>query len=103
MACRADVVVCHAGNGTTYQALQAGKPIIAWPSVADQQWNARRQAELGVGLTLPAPTPQALRRAVREVLDDPDYRAAAQDLQRVLEGYDGPRTAAQLIDRFIRQ
>jgi MGT family glycosyltransferase len=101
LACRADVVVCHAGNGTTYQALQAGKPIVAWPFVADQQWNARRQAELGVGLTLPEPTPQALRRAVREVLDDPRYRAAAQSLQRMVTSYDGPRTAAHVIDELI--
>jgi len=98
----ADVVICHAGNGTTYQALHAGLPIIAWPFVQDQRWNARRQAELGVGLTLESLTPAALRAAVEEVQSNPSYRAAAQRFQQILASYDGPRTAARLIHQFIR-
>lgn len=97
LADRADAVICHGGNGTTYQALRAGKPIVAWPQLADQWWNARRQAELGVGVTLPAPTPEALQEAVRKVLDNSAYREAAGRFRRLLAGYHGPQTAAQLI------
>lgn len=99
----ADVVICHAGNGTSYQALRAGLPIITWPFVQDQRWNARRQVELGVGLTLPSLTPAALRTAVEEVQSNPSYRANAQRFQQILTGYDGPRTAAALIHQFIKQ
>jgi MGT family glycosyltransferase len=98
----ADVVICHAGNGTSYQALRAGLPIITWPFIQDQRWNARRQAELGIGLTLAALTQAALRAAVEEVQSNPSYRANAQRFQQIMTGYDGPRTAAALIHQFIK-
>jgi UDP:flavonoid glycosyltransferase YjiC (YdhE family) len=97
----ADVVICHAGNGTTYQALRAGLPVIAWPFVQDQRWNAHRQVELGIGLTLAALTPAAMRAAVEEVQSNPSYRANARRFQQILTGYDGPHTAAQLVHEFI--
>ncbi|MDD3859285.1 MAG: glycosyltransferase [Bacteroidales bacterium] len=37
---RIDLVICHAGNGTMYQAIEAGKKIIAIPSMFEQEWNA---------------------------------------------------------------
>jgi MGT family glycosyltransferase len=103
LARRADVVICHGGNGTTYQALAEGVPLVVWPFVRDQQWNARRQAELGVGLTLRELTPGAMRGAVATVLAEPSYRAAAERFRQIIASYDGPRTAAQLIHGFIGQ
>jgi UDP:flavonoid glycosyltransferase YjiC (YdhE family) len=48
--CRqADVVVCHGGNGTIYQALRHGRPIIGVPFIPDQEYNLRRVTELGLG------------------------------------------------------
>ncbi|MCX6033275.1 MAG: glycosyltransferase [Chloroflexi bacterium] len=103
LARRADVVVCHGGNGTAYQALTEGVPLVAWPYVQDQHWNARRQAELGLGVTVAAPTADALRAAVAEALDNPAYRAAAGRFKTILAGYNGPQTAAELIDKFLRK
>lgn len=37
-----DLVVCHGGNGTIYQALLHGKPIIGIPTIPDQGFNMRR-------------------------------------------------------------
>jgi UDP:flavonoid glycosyltransferase YjiC (YdhE family) len=39
---RCSVVVCHGGNGTIYQALQQGKPVIGLPTIPDQRFNMRR-------------------------------------------------------------
>jgi UDP:flavonoid glycosyltransferase YjiC (YdhE family) len=101
LARRADVVVCHGGNGTIYQGLTEGAPLVAWPYVQDQHWNARRLVELGLGVAVAAPTPAGLRAAVTEALGNPAYRAAAGRFKTILAGYHGPQTAAELIDRFL--
>lgn len=97
---RSDVVVCHGGNGTAYQALAQGVPIIAFPLLWDQRWNARRQAELGVGLTLQELTPDGLRKAVEEVLGDGRYQANAERFREILGRYQGPPAAARLIGSY---
>ncbi|HNQ68409.1 MAG TPA: glycosyltransferase [Bacteroidales bacterium] len=35
-----DLYICHAGNGSFYQAIEAGKKILAIPSMFEQEWNA---------------------------------------------------------------
>ncbi|MEW6327588.1 MAG: glycosyltransferase [Thermodesulfobacteriota bacterium] len=47
-----DVVVCRGGNGTIYQALQHGKPVIRIPTIPDQAYNMRRVEALGVGKSI---------------------------------------------------
>jgi UDP:flavonoid glycosyltransferase YjiC (YdhE family) len=74
---RAAAVVCHGGSGTIIGALAAGLPLVVVPLFADQPYNARRVAALGVGVHLPSPTAEALRAAVRRALDDPELRRGA--------------------------
>ncbi len=45
----ADLVVCHGGNGTIYQALCHGVPILGIPAIPDQEYNMRRVEALGCG------------------------------------------------------
>ena len=76
----AAAMVCHGGFGTTRMGLSAGVPMVVIPSFADQPYNARRVAALGAGIALEG-GPEGvgeLGDAVRVVLDDPTYRAAAQ-------------------------
>jgi len=35
-----NLYICHGGNGSFYQAVEAGKKIIAIPSMFEQEWNA---------------------------------------------------------------
>ena len=72
----AAAMVCHGGFGTTRMGLSAGVPMVVLPSFADQPYNARRVAALGAGIALEGVG--ELGDAVRVVLDDPTYRAAAQ-------------------------
>jgi UDP:flavonoid glycosyltransferase YjiC (YdhE family) len=75
----AAAVVCHAGSGTTLGALAAGRPIVAVPMFADQPYNARRVEATGAGLAVP-PTPATVREALRLVLHEERFTAAAQAL-----------------------
>ncbi|MBC6996638.1 glycosyltransferase [Neolewinella lacunae] len=46
---RVDLVICHGGNGSLYQALAAGKPSLCFPSFFEQRFNSERIAALGWG------------------------------------------------------
>ena len=75
-------MVGHGGAGTTLAALAGGVPQVLLPVFADQPINAERVAEFGAGLALDM-TPNGLARlgsALRELLEDPRYRSAAQDV-----------------------
>lgn len=48
-----DLVICHGGNGSLYQALAAGKPVLCFPSFFEQRFNAERVVENGWGENFP--------------------------------------------------
>lgn len=100
---KADLVICHGGNGTIYQAMIAGVPIVGIPTMHDQEFNLDRVVALGVGIHLSELhfRPEHLKNAVRKVLETPAYREATQRLCSILAKYDGPRTAARLIDALV--
>lgn len=50
----ASVVISHGGNGTLYEALIAGIPVLSSPVHFEQGWNAQAAQAAGVGETLPA-------------------------------------------------
>jgi UDP:flavonoid glycosyltransferase YjiC (YdhE family) len=72
-------VVTHGGFGTLAAAIAAGRPLVLVPISADQPMNAGRCADAGLGVVVgPGErTPDAIRRAVRVVLADRRYTAAA--------------------------
>jgi UDP:flavonoid glycosyltransferase YjiC (YdhE family) len=99
-----DVVVCHGGNGTIYQALSHGKPVVGIPTIPDQEFNMRRVEALAVGRTVTwaeyDKNPQALLDAVKDLLRDPSYRKNAVHMQTIIKSYDPCNTAADCIERL---
>lgn len=100
---RSDAVVSHGGNGTIYQALSCGVPVIGFPSIFDQEINLQRVCALGVGLRMHRSEydGRALGRAVDQVLSDAGYRARCGALARRIAYLDGPRRAAVHIDHLL--
>jgi MGT family glycosyltransferase len=98
---RCDLVICHGGNTTIYQALAAGVPVIAVPTHMDQRLNAELLVNTGAGAFLKSAEVGRIGQLVADLLDKPSYRENAVRLQKVLTGYDGPRTAARLINKHI--
>jgi UDP:flavonoid glycosyltransferase YjiC (YdhE family) len=99
----ADVVVCHGGNGTLYQSLSAGTPVVGLPAFHDQEYNMQQVECLGVGISIP-PGRRVLRSlpdAVARVLDDPEARSKANALSRKLKDWNGPMMAADAIREFL--
>ena len=96
------LLVYHGGNGTAYQALQHGLPMVGIPSNLDQEWNVDRLVDLGVAekLTLRDCRRETLLDAVRKVLGDGGYRRRAQELQAELSRWNGPDLAARYLSDF---
>ena len=78
-----DAVVCHAGSGTMLGALAEGRPIVALPMAADQFANAEQIVRAGAGIAVrpEARTPDAIRSAIEQVLDNFSFAQAAYGLQ----------------------
>ena len=96
------VLLCHGGFNTVMGALALGVPVVCVPLGADQYFNAERCEALGAGVRLEREglTPSAVRAAVRNVLDDPSYAAAAEAIRAEIEALPGPETVSVIVEQF---
>ncbi len=101
---KSDIVVCHGGNGTIYQAMSKGVPIIGIPTMHDQEFNLDRVVDLGIGIHLSELKfkPSHLVAAVEKILSEKSYKENAQRYKNILDGYNGPSKGAQLIDAYLK-
>ena len=95
---QASVVVTHGGHGTITKALAHGKPVLCLPGFRDQKDNAVRMTTRGAGLSLkPSASPAAIARALRRLLEEPQFTAAAAELgSRIRAEMDEDRLIALL-------
>ncbi|MHC4474769.1 MAG: glycosyltransferase [Planctomycetota bacterium] len=102
---RSHVVICHGGNGTLYQAMSHGVPIIGIPTMHDQEINLQRAVDLGIGIQLSDLKfqPSHLTEAVKQILAKDTYRQNIQRLKHVLANYNGPQKGAQLINSYLAE
>ena len=77
-----DVLVTNGGYGSVNQALSFGVPLVTAGLTEDKADVNARVAWSGVGIDLAtnSPTPEALRKAVHAVLENPDYSSRASSL-----------------------
>ncbi|MFO0679525.1 MAG: glycosyltransferase [Polyangiaceae bacterium] len=99
-----DVVVSHGGNGTVYQALSCGVPIIGFPSIFDQEMNMQRVCALGAGVRMwrSQYDATALKRAVEGVISDPAITKRCKKIARRIAYMDGRRRAALHIHHLLQ-
>ena len=87
---KADVFVTNGGYGSVNQAMSFGIPLVTAGLTEDKADVNARVAWSGIGIDLATnePTPQALREAVRTVLDRPAYRRRASSMAVEFSGID---------------
>jgi UDP:flavonoid glycosyltransferase YjiC (YdhE family) len=85
-----DVFVTNGGYGSVNQAMSFGIPLVTAGLTEDKADVNARVAWSGVGIDLATnePTPQALRKAIRTVLDKPNYRSRASLMAAEFAGID---------------
>jgi MGT family glycosyltransferase len=79
---KVDVLVTNGGYGSVNQAMSFGVPLVTAGLTEDKADVNARVAWSGVGINLATnePTSEALRGAVRSVLDQPNYRLRAKQM-----------------------
>ncbi|GAB4238121.1 MAG: glycosyltransferase [Elainellaceae cyanobacterium] len=100
-----DVIVCHGGNGTIYQALKHSVPIVTIPFHNEQDYNARRVQQLGLGKRLSHKQVwqnfTSVFTTMEEVVDNASYRQTASVFQQHLNQWQGPIRAADHIEAYF--
>jgi UDP:flavonoid glycosyltransferase YjiC (YdhE family) len=98
-----DVVVSHAGSGTTLGALALGVPQLCIPQRADQFLNAEAVARAGAGLTIQPSEADAaaVGQATRRLLEDPSFRRAARMVADEIAEMPSPEDVATLLEKLI--
>ena len=99
-----NVAITHGGNGTLYQALAQGVPVLGIPTLFDQEVNLQRIEALGAGLRMARRDycAERLRGAIEHILRTPSFGQAARRLKGRIAEYDAPRAAALHIDHFVQ-
>jgi MGT family glycosyltransferase len=87
---KVNVLVTNGGYGSVNQAMSFGIPLVTAGLTEDKADVNARVAWSGVGIDLATnePTPEALREAVRTVLDKPNYRSRASLMADEFNGID---------------
>ena len=98
-----DAVLCAGGSGTVLGTLSRGIPLVVLPQGADQPLNAARTQAAGVAVVIT--DPREAGTAVRRVLDEPSFAAAARELADRIAEQPSPAdvVAALVADRTPAQ
>ncbi|MDD4272883.1 MAG: glycosyltransferase [Desulfobacter postgatei] len=101
-----DVVVCHGGNGTIYQALSMGKPVIGIPTIPDQTFNMRRVEALGVGISIPMKkalkNPYIILQKVRYLIEHMDkFATNIKKIRKRIKQFSGADMGAEIIQAYL--
>jgi UDP:flavonoid glycosyltransferase YjiC (YdhE family) len=97
-------VATHGGAGSTLGALAFGLPLLLVPQGADQFYNADRVVAAGAGIQLIPDllTADSARDAVRVLLHDDTFRAAAHRIKNELDAMPEPHQAVETLEQLTR-
>ena len=100
---RVNVLVTNGGYGSVNQAMSFGIPLVTAGMTEDKADVNARVAWSGVGINLATnePTPEALRNAVRTVIDRPAYRMRASQMAAEFAGIDTRSKILSIIGRLV--
>jgi UDP:flavonoid glycosyltransferase YjiC (YdhE family) len=100
---RVDVLVTNGGYGSVNQAMSFGIPLVTAGMTEDKADVNARVAWSGVGINLATnePTPEAIRDAVRTVLDRPAYRMRASRMADEFADIDTRSEVLRIIGRLV--
>ena len=99
------MIICHGGQGTLYQALSYGVPIIGIATLNDQQWNLDRieNFELGIKFGEDVCSAEEINNAYKEIKSNDKYKKNCLRMRNISNSYDTLNLAANAIIRWSRK
>ena len=101
----AKAVLCHGGQGTLYQALSYGLPIIGIATHNDQQWNMDRVSALGLGIQFgeDSASSDEIFTAYKTIIANTQYKTNCMNFKKIIDRYDPLNLAADAIVRYASE
>jgi UDP:flavonoid glycosyltransferase YjiC (YdhE family) len=99
---RSRVVVSNGGSPTSQQALSAGVPVLGIASNMDQHLSMSYVEQAGAGILLRSEhaIPANIRAAIRRLLTEPSFRAAAQGIAALCANYNPGTVLDELLSQI---
>jgi MGT family glycosyltransferase len=99
----ADVFLSHTGMNSTMEALYLGVPLVAFPLQPEQEANARRVEDLGLGRRLPADglTSKLIHDVVTDVGQDQQIRRNIAAMSQRVRSSGGATAAADAMEEYL--
>ena len=102
---KSQALIFHGGNGTMYQGLAAGVPMIALPCHLEQDICAEMVVKRGVGLSFKPwrVSGRRLTEALDRILEEPAFRENAQRYSAEVRNANGAERAADILEAAARE
>lgn len=98
-----DVFITHCGMNSVNESLYYGVPMVLFPQHSEQRLVAERASELGTGIMLKSHSPNGIKKAVYEVLENNKYKENANKLADSFKEAGGPKAAVNAIYAIIEK
>ena len=100
-----DMVICHGGFNTVNDTFRNGLPMLITPIAYDHFHIAKliEQAGCGISIRYKRLRVDALRETVFELLENPKYRTAAQEVRNTFTLAGGNDKAVELLENFVHE
>ncbi|MCX7997019.1 MAG: hypothetical protein N2691_04710 [Patescibacteria group bacterium] len=97
--------VSHGGMNSINESMYYGVPMVLFPVVQEQGFNAERVGQLGAGIVMDRSSVSAdkLRDSVVKILSDRSYKEQAQKIRKTLLAAGGEQEAVRRIRELLRQ
>jgi UDP:flavonoid glycosyltransferase YjiC (YdhE family) len=94
--------ISNGGYGAFQHSIANGTPIVVGGATEDKPEVAARAEWTGMGLNLKTgtPTPEAIRKAVDEILENPKYKKRALELEAEMAAFDPMSVVAKNIEEL---
>ncbi len=100
---KADAFVTHCGMNSASEGLYFEVPLVLFPQTPEQGAVAARTTQVGAGIRLEKNTPEAIRSAVKTILEDESYKKNAVKISKSFKESGGASAAADKILRVIKE
>ena len=95
----ADAFITHCGMNSASEGLYFQVPLVLFPQTPEQGAVARRAEELGAGVRLKSISEEDVLQALKQVLFDPAYRAAATRISESFHACGGAAEARKFLEK----